>query len=130
MSAIIYAMKLPTLLFVYNADSGLANALLDAGRRIFNPSQYPCALCMVTYGPFGMKNDWKEFTDRLAYTVEFMHKDELPKRFQAMRINFPCLLIDGPKGIDVLISATEFESIRDLATLKKVVTQKLELRPR
>ena len=48
----------PTFLFVYNADSGPLKALFDFGHKIVSPGTYPCSLCRLTYGPFGMRREW------------------------------------------------------------------------
>ena len=37
----------PTLVFVYNADSGVFNALADAAHKIFSPRTYACNLCAL-----------------------------------------------------------------------------------
>ena len=113
------------LIFVYNADSGLANALLDTGRRIFSPSKYPCSLCMVTYGPFGMKDDWKKFTSQLPYKVLFLHKNELPRKLRTMPLDFPCLLLQEPKVTQIIINREMFRKIKDLHTLQKMVVESL-----
>lgn len=114
------------LLFVYNADSGLANALLDTGRRIFKPDEYPCSLCKVTYGPFGMKRDWKRFTDGLPYKTQFLHKDELPAKYQMVQLKFPCVLLVKESEIVTLVSASEFAGIKDLDSLIDTVSKKLQ----
>lgn len=111
------------LIFVYNAESGLSNALLDTGRRIFQPKDYPCALCMVTYGPFGMKSDWKSFTKQLPYDVSFYHKDELPKELSLQATTFPCLILKDGNTSHTLINGNEFSKIQDLETLKKRVLE-------
>jgi len=59
------------LLFIYNADSGIANALIDQGKKYLTPSEYACQLCMVSYGPLGMRKDWKKFVKRLPYEIVF-----------------------------------------------------------
>lgn len=115
-----------TLLFVYNADSGISNALLDAGRRVFKPKQYACALCMVTYGPFGKKNEWKKFISKLQYPVSFLHKDELPQHLLTMNLDFPCLLMLDNTEIKVLINTVEFVKIKSLAALQKKVIEVLQ----
>ena len=117
-----------SLTFVYNAESGLANALLDTGRRIFRPRQYGCALCMVTYGPFGMKNDWKRFTSELPYKVTFLHRNELTKKLSIMHLDFPCLILETPQDTKIIIDGPEFRKIRDLHTLQKKVTESLKAR--
>ena len=59
----------PTLLFVYNADSGLLNSAKDYVHKIISPKTYECNLCAVTFGNFGIKNEWKRFVDSLNYSV-------------------------------------------------------------
>lgn len=63
------------IIFVYNADGGIGNALLDYGKKYIQPDKYDCQLCMVTYGALGMKKDWKIFTSSLSYQVKFLHRD-------------------------------------------------------
>ena len=38
----------PRLLFVYNADTGLFNALADSAHKILSPQTYQWVLCEVT----------------------------------------------------------------------------------
>ncbi len=116
-----------SLIFVYNADSGLASALLDTGYRLLKPADYPCSLCMATYGPFGMKRDWKEFIAKLPYKVKFLHKNELPKELKKELNDFPCLVLQKAKRMSILISGEEFREINDLSMLKKKVTAVLKL---
>jgi hypothetical protein len=116
-----------SLIFVYNADSGLANALIDTGHRLLKPADYPCALCMVTYGPFGMKWEWKEFIAKLPYEVTFLHKNELPKKLKNELNDFPCLILLKTALTSILISGDEFRAIKDLGMLKKKVTTALQL---
>ena len=49
----------PTLIFVYNADSGLFNTLTDIAHKTFAPETYSCNLCAITFGTFGMRTEWK-----------------------------------------------------------------------
>lgn len=114
-----------SLVFVYNADSGLANALLDTGRRVLSPQSYPCSLCKVTYGPFGMKTEWKQFIQSLPCTVEFLHKDELPQAYSAVCLEFPCVLLNDTQSTRVVLSAADFKHIKDLESLKKLITSKV-----
>lgn len=115
------------LYFIYNADSGLANGLLDTGRRIFRPNAYPCALCKVTYGPFGMKSDWKDFIGKLPYETIFLHKNERPSSLQDKSLDLPCLLLQNKTDYKTLIAGEEFRSINNLETLKQRVNQSLQV---
>lgn len=71
----------PTLLFVYNADSGLFNTLADIGHKIFAPATYECALCALTHGYFKERSQWRAFIDGLACDCEFLHRDQYLERF-------------------------------------------------
>ncbi|WP_232221892.1 hypothetical protein [Methanococcoides burtonii] len=50
-------MSKNTLIFVYNADSGLINEMKDYVHKIVSPSTYECNLCAITYGNTGIKNE-------------------------------------------------------------------------
>jgi hypothetical protein len=65
-----------TLLFVYNADSGLFNELKDYGKKIVDKESYQCNLCGVTFGLTGMKREWKHYLSELNYKTHFIHRDE------------------------------------------------------
>ncbi len=42
-----------SLLFVYNADSGLVAGLFDSAHKLLSPSTYQCQLCTLTHGVTG-----------------------------------------------------------------------------
>lgn len=63
------------LVFVYNADAGLANALLDWGHKLVSPATYACSLCGVSYGHFGMRREWRAFIASLGVPVTFTYRD-------------------------------------------------------
>lgn len=69
-----------TLLFVYNADGGRLNALLDTLHKTLLPATYDCALCALTYGAFTMRPEWRAFLQALPITPTFLHRDELRAR--------------------------------------------------
>jgi hypothetical protein len=119
---ICYDYSMNSLIFVYNAESGITNALLDTGHRIFKPSDYPCALCMVTYGPFGMKSDWKKFIATLPFRITFLHRNELPTNLKNELKDFPCLVLQTKDSTNVLIKGEEFRKIKNLKTLKQKVS--------
>ena len=113
------------LLFVYNANSGAANGLLDYGKKYITPDKYDCQLCMVSYGPFGMKKDWKQFIASLPYEVVFLHKDELEKQHPQASIKPPGLLLRTDSGYRPMLEAADFEAIKTLDQLKSLVNQAL-----
>ena len=65
----------PSLVFVYNADSGLFNTLTDIAHKIFSPDTYSCNLCMITHDNLSMRSEWKDFIEKLDIELEFLHRD-------------------------------------------------------
>ena len=117
-------MTSPTLLFVYNADSGPLNALLDFGHKIVSPGTYPCSLCRLTFGPFGMRREWREFTQGLRVPLEFLHADELRERYGTQDAALPAVFMKR-EGLEPLLTHLELDRLGSLEELKKAVTRAL-----
>src|ERR1700754_1768571 len=79
------------LLFVYNADSGLFNAVTDLAHKTFSPQTYQCNLCALTYSAFGMRKSWKRFLETLKRPLEFLHADEIKQRYGIAGIALPAV---------------------------------------
>lgn len=112
-----------TLLFVYNADSGLFNTATDIAHKIFSPETYQCDLCALTYGYFEIRSEWKEFIEGLAVNSEFLHRDQIanypeidPSRLPAIyrRFDDAWLLCLGPG---------EIAACEDLGALKTRIVE-------
>jgi hypothetical protein len=73
------------LLFVYNADAGLANGLWDMAHKILSPRTYPCSLCGITYGATSMRPEWKQFLQSLPVEARFQHRDEFQREFPQLK---------------------------------------------
>ena len=56
----------PKLVFVYNADSGLFEAMTDAIRKVVAPMTQNCNLCALTYQVAWMKPVWSSFVNHLG----------------------------------------------------------------
>ena len=113
------------IVFVYNADSGFANALLDYGKKYVQPTKYDCRLCMVTYGVLGMKKDWKQFTKSLPLPVQFIHRDEFERNYPKVSLSYPVILQIKNGAPAVLVSSKDFDSIKSLQDLMTVVSGRL-----
>lgn len=121
-------MNSDKLIFVYNANSGVINGLLDFAHKLISPQTYACSLCRVTYGNTGMKGQWREYVNSLPYQVEFLHRDELTQKYPELSaIELPAgLVLNGKqKTPHVIISATEFNAQRDVTSLINLINQKL-----
>ncbi|MGK7958822.1 MAG: GTPase [Crocosphaera sp.] len=85
------------IIFVYNANSGVMNTVLDIGHKILSPETYECNLCNITYGILTEKKEWKAFRESSSDELEFLHKDEFEQKYQQVR-DYPIVLMSNPKN--------------------------------
>lgn len=114
-----------TIIFVYNADSGLFNALTDTAHKIFSPSTYECNLCALTHGNFGMRNEWKAFLESLNIEMEFLHKNELAEHYKINNAKLPAIYNKIDNQLTELIPADLINQCQNLAELKQLIQAKL-----
>ena len=118
--------KSQKLIFVYNADSGLGNLILDGAHKILSPDTYDCKLCELTFGAFTEKNVWKKFRIESQLQMDFLHRNEFKKQYASKfghKFEFPVVLVEGASGLEVLIHSSEMnklERAEDLIALVKV----------
>jgi hypothetical protein len=116
-----------SLVFVYNADSGLFNTLSDISHKIFSPETYQCHLCALTHSTFGMHKGWKQFLETLDRPVELLHADELKKHHNVSNIPLPAIFIKEDAGLKLWIEAGEINSCRTIDDLKHLIRKRLLL---
>jgi hypothetical protein len=114
------------IIFVYNADGGMINTIKDFWKKILSPSAYDCQLCMVSWGNFSMKKDWKEYVENLKYPVEFLHRDEFYKEFPENKEEFPCALILQDGNLDLLINKDEMNAVKNSEELIQLTNEKIK----
>jgi hypothetical protein len=110
------------LIFVYNANSGKLNTLLDVGHKLLSPKTYECNLCKITYGNLLERKAWKQFRETTKHEFTFMHKDEFEDRFKRS-YSYP-IILKLNDTLDVLVDATklnELNSVDELIDLLKRV---------
>jgi hypothetical protein len=113
------------LIFVYNANSGLLNALNDGILKIVSPSTYQCRLCSLTFGVVQMKTRWRKFVESLGMPAEFLHRDEFKERHDLPDAEFPSVYIRRGDEMSVFISREEMENTDSLEALMEMVKTKL-----
>lgn len=114
-----------SLIFVYNANSGIFNSLSDTAHKIISPSAYQCNLCKITYGIINEKDGWRKFISSLPCNVKFLHKDEFSKKYPEIKEKLPAvfqILRNKPK---LIISVDEINKCKNINDLKALVTSKL-----
>jgi len=114
------------LIFVYNANSGKVNAILDGLHKIVSPSTYNCNLCAITFGNFSEDKIWKEFREESEAEMTFYYRDEFLKQFRSKwlpKYNFPVLLSEENGELEMLIDAQELNDLENasqlIATIRK-----------
>lgn len=116
------------LILVYNADSGVLNALKDMVHKIIAPASYPCSLCALTYGWVAMDGRWQRFLASLPQAKVFHHRDDFARAFPGLSPALPVILIaEGEAPPRVLVSAAELDTMPDLAGLIALVEERLAL---
>jgi hypothetical protein len=113
------------LIFVYNANSGLLNAMKDWAHKIVSPETYPCSLCALTYDNLGMRRPWREFIRELGYEIEFLHRDELGEQYGIMDVTLPAVFILQNGSPKPWIKSDVLDTCESLDELQTLVTQKL-----
>lgn len=118
------------LLFVYNANSGKRNALMDSMHKVFSPQTYDCKLCELTFGVVSENRTWKKFRQETDQEMVFLHKDEFAKKYKSKfghKFSFPIVLTEGGNGLDVLIAKEELNQLKTVQSLVRLVKERLEL---
>lgn len=113
-----------SLLFVYNADSGLFNTLADIGHKVFSPDTYPCDLCALTHGHFREKGRWKRFVETLEIPCEFLHRDQFRQRFPGNEEPLPAVFRRDARGLVLCLSAEELAGCSSLEELERLVRER------
>jgi hypothetical protein len=115
-----------SLILVYNADSGLPNAVKDAVWKVVRPATYPCSLCALTYGWVSMHGRWRRFLGQLPQTKVFHHRDDFAIAFPGLQLTLPAILLAESGGEpQVLVSAAELDAMPDCDALIALVAARL-----
>ncbi|MBI5042230.1 MAG: hypothetical protein HZB57_13805 [Gammaproteobacteria bacterium] len=115
----------PTLLFVYNADSGLFNTVTDIAHKILSPQTYSCNLCALTHGHFKVREDWVRFLETLDADSEFLHRDEFHAHYGLADIALPAIFRKTPEGLQSCIEADTLRNCASLDELKSLLVSRL-----
>jgi len=115
------------LLFVYNAEAGALNGLLDTLHKTLSPGTYSCSLCRLTYGAVSMRAEWKQFVQDLGVPIRFMHRREFVAEFPLLREQpLPAAFWQNATGAwELLVSKAEFDEV-DLTKLMQLVRSRLQ----
>lgn len=111
------------LVFVYNADSGSWNALIDTAHKLLSPSTYPCGLCVLTYDTFRENARWKSFRESAPFEMTFLHRDEFESKY-GVHSPYPCIL-EERDTLSVLLSPDDFRGLHSVEDLIAALRSRL-----
>ena len=118
-----------TIIFVYNADSGLFNLVSDMAHKFMSPETYDCQLCMLTHGHFGMRDQWHEYLNTLDTKLEFLHRDEFIKQYPDHKAELPALFLSRDGLTEILVSASTIKSCETMDMLIHHVNERITTVP-
>jgi hypothetical protein len=113
------------LVFVYNADVGLAAALMDAAHKLISPETYSCSLCAITYGAVSMKADWKAWLKTLPFPAIFYHRQDFARDYPDTITDLPAVLLERDRGLEMVLTSAELNNQKDVSTLINQVSARL-----
>ena len=111
------------LCFVYNAQSGVAHALMDYVHKIVSPATYACSLCGVTYGNLGMRRQWADYLRALPFKTRFFYQDTLPSHLDSVRLP-AAFIVENNEWVH-LIGQEEMDAAKTLDALIDLCDGKL-----
>ena len=115
-----------TLLFVYNADSGIFNTLSDIAHKMFSPDTYECNLCAITHSHFSMRSAWADFLETLDAKLEFLHRDELIKEYGEQKASLPAIFFVGDdKKLELAVDSDSINKCKTIEDLQAAIHNSL-----
>ena len=119
----------PELYFVYNANSGFINGLIDYTHKIVSPETYTCNLCALTYNNLGILNVWEQFIEKLEFPVYFEYRDTIDELLPGINnVTTPFVALKREAEMSILISAQEINNLKSIHEFIELVSEKtLEL---
>ncbi|KAA3613809.1 MAG: hypothetical protein DWQ05_16160 [Calditrichaeota bacterium] len=110
-----------SLLFVYNAHSGMFNTMADIAHKAFSPGTYQCSLCQITHNLFNEKSEWREFIASLEIPCKFLHIDEFREKYKNHTKDFPALFLSNDEKLTHIATAKDINRCKSLEDLKNLV---------
>ena len=108
------------LCFIYNAQSGVAHALMDYVHKIVSPQTYACSLCSVTYGNLGMHRQWASYLRGLPFKTRFLYEDTQPKHLGALKLPAAFVVV-AAEHVTVAVAVPEvLEKVKFLLILIQI----------
>jgi hypothetical protein len=108
------------LVFVYNAEAGILNGLMDSIHKTVSPTTYACDLCALTHGFFTMDKTWRQWLKALPMPTHFYHRADFKAAWPDVTVELPVIMLEHKSALTPLVAADEFsgaKTINDLIAL-------------
>ena len=113
------------LIFIYNAKSGLYQAVVDWTHKIISPGTYECSLCSLTYGNLGKNNKWSKFLETINMNKSFIYDDQLRDLDFYNNESLPCIFLRKDNNYSLLLTSDELNNSENLDNLIDLIKKKL-----
>ena len=112
------------LIFIYNAQKGRLNSLIDYIHKTVSPGTYSCNLCAITHN-FKKKRKWDNFIQNFHHKIKFYYKDHLNDfRLNNYKNELPCCLIYKDEKYSLLINKTTMDILKNEEELIELIKSK------
>jgi len=105
------------LLFVYNANSGIDNMVLDVVLKLFRPETYACNLCAITYNTFSENKKWKAFRQQNIVEMDFLHTDEFEAKYKDSLFTYPIILKEDNNTLQPFLKTNTINKLKTVDDL-------------
>jgi hypothetical protein len=114
-------MPIPKLVFVYNAEAGLMNGMMDSLHKATSPDTYECALCAITHGLFTVDKAWRVYLKSLPVEAQFFHRTDFAEAYPAAHFALPAILLDRGGVLSELVSSQQMKTLADVNALSSAL---------
>lgn len=113
------------LLFVYNANAGIAAGVMDSIHKTLSPATYPCDLCAITYGAFSMNPTWRAWLKAQYFESVFYHRPDFRAAYPDVMVDLPVIMVERDKRAETLVAAIEFKDTASVDALIALIESRL-----
>lgn len=113
-----------SLVFVYDAESGFANAVVDVAYTACTAERMRCSLLPLIRGPFGVRRRWKRIGGDLGRAVEYVYRDQFAARHDLSRVTLPAVFKCQGSECRIWLAAEQIRACRTSDDLERLVRER------
>ena len=113
------------LIFVYNANAGIAAGIMDSIHKTVSPATYPCSLCAITYGAVRMNPRWKAWLKAQPFESRFYHRPDFRAAYTDIVADLPAIFVERGGQTEMLVNAQDFDEADTVDKLIALIERRL-----